>query len=221
MKKGIFIINILFLINIIKSESKEKLEESQEELKSCEQSSESNKENTFLLKTNLSENEIEEILSKDFSLSNNKIRQNKRRSNTNNDVKQFKSKDHLNKTILLLEINNISEITNHSEKGIKQENHSKEKPPYELIDIKPNNEIKIFLSFDKFFKSQYKEMFDYSYTILIAIFVFIGMFIYYAFLLPNEANEMSRNRIPNENFNSQSNNINNDNGNELNYIFKE
>ena len=61
-------------------------------------------------------------------------------------------------------------------------------------------------------------MFDYSYTIIIAFFVFIGMLIYYAFLLPNEAPVISRSmgtRDKNEN------NIINENDDDNNYILKE
>ena len=99
------------------------------------------------------------------------------------------------------------------------QNINKETAPYELIDIKKNNETKIFLGFDKFFKSQYKEMFDYSYTIIIAFFVFIGMLIYYAFLLPNEAVGMSRNMGTRDNVNEG--NINNENDSDNNYELKE
>ena len=85
-----------------------------------------------------------------------------------------------------------------------------------VIDVKGNDETKIFLSFDKFFKSQYKEMFDYTYTIIIAFFVLIGMIIYYAFLLPQEA--IDRNRGSRDRFNEH--NINNDTLNN-NYMLKE
>ena len=214
MNKRLIFLNILLFYNIVFCQmNEEKI--SQEELKSCEKESEI-KENTFLLKTNLSESEIEKLLSQDFSSSpnNRRNRPNKRRKNDIN-VKQFKSKNDLNKTIYLLEINNISEYSN----DINQ-NTNKETAPYELIDIRKNNETKIFLGFDKFFKSQYKEMFDYSYTIIIAFFVFIGMLIYYAFLLPNEAVGMSRNMGTRDNVNEG--NINNENDSSYNdYELKE
>ena len=214
MNKRLIFLNILLFYNIVFCQKNEE-KISQEELKSCEKESEI-KENTFLLKTNLSESEIEKLLSQDFSSSpnNRRNRPNKRRKNDIN-VKQFKSKNDLNKTIYLLEINNISEYSNDINQNI-----NKETAPYELIDIRKNNETKIFLGFDKFFKSQYKEMFDYSYTIIIAFFVFIGMLIYYAFLLPNEAVGMSRNMGTRDNVNEG--NINNENDSSYNdYELKE
>ena len=214
MNKRLIFLNLILFYNIVFCQKNEE-KISQEELKSCEKESEI-KENTFLLKTNLSESEIEKLLSQDFSSSpnNRRNRPNKRRKNDIN-VKQFKSKNDLNKTIYLLEINNISEYSN----DINQ-NTNKETAPYELIDIRKNNETKIFLGFDKFFKSQYKEMFDYSYTIIIAFFVFIGMLIYYAFLLPNEAVGMSRNMGTRDNVNEG--NINNENDSSYNdYELKE
>ena len=214
MNKRLIFLNLLLFYNIVFCQKNEE-KISQEELKSCEKESEI-KENTFLLKTNLSESEIEKLLSQDFSSSpnNRRNRPNKRRKNDIN-VKQFKSKNDLNKTIYLLEINNISEYSNDINQNI-----NKEEAPYELIDIRNNNENKIFLGFDKFFKSQYKEMFDYSYTIIIAFFVFIGMLIYYAFLLPNEAVGMSRNMGTRDNVNEG--NINNENDSSYNdYELKE
>ena len=214
MNKRLIFLNLLLFYNIVFCQKNEE-KISQEELKSCEKESEI-KENTFLLKTNLSESEIEKLLSQDFSSSpnNRRNRPNKRRKNDIN-VKQFKSKNDLNKTIYLLEINNISEYSNDINQNI-----NKETAPYELIDIRKNNETKIFLGFDKFFKSQYKEMFDYSYTIIIAFFVFIGMLIYYAFLLPNEAVGMSRNMGTRDNVNEG--NINNENDSSYNdYELKE
>ena len=214
MNKRLIFLNLLLFYNIVFCQKNEE-KISQEELKSCEKESEI-KENTFLLKTNLSESEIEKLLSQDFSSSpnNRRNRPNKRRKNDIN-VKQFKSKNDLNKTIYLLEINSISEYSNDINQNI-----NKETAPYELIDIRKNNETKIFLGFDKFFKSQYKEMFDYSYTIIIAFFVFIGMLIYYAFLLPNEAVGMSRNMGTRDNVNEG--NINNENDSSYNdYELKE
>ena len=214
MNKRLIFLNLILFYNIVFCQKNEE-KISQEELKSCEKESEI-KENTFLLKTNLSESEIEKLLSQDFSSSpnNRRNRPNKRRKNDIN-VKQFKSKNDLNKTIYLLEINNISEYSNDINQNI-----NKETAPYELIDIRKNNETKIFLGFDKFFKSQYKEMFDYSYTIIIAFFVFIGMLIYYAFLLPNEAVGMSRNMGTRDNVNEG--NINNENDSSYNdYELKE
>ena len=211
MNKTLLILIILLLYNIVFSQSNEETKTTQEELKSCEKESETKpKENTFLLKTNLSESEIEKLISQDFSSSpKNRNRHGRKRKNDIN-VKTFKSKDDLNNTILLLEINNISEYSN--------ETINKKEAPYELIDVRENDETKIFLSFDKFFKSQYKEMFDYSYTIIIAFFVFIGMLIYYAFLLPNEAPVISRSMGTRDNI---EHNIVNDNDNDNNYILKE
>ena len=210
MNKTLLILIILLLYNIVFSQSNEEIKTTQEELKSCEKESEIKpKKNTFLLKTNLSESEIEKLISQDFSSSpKNSNRHGRKRKNDIN-IKTFKSKDDLNNTILLLEINNISEYTNETIK--------KKEAPYELIDVRENDETKIFLSFDKFFKSQYKEMFDYSYTIIIAFFVFIGMLIYYAFLLPNEAPVISRSMGTRDNIEHNIINENDDN----NYILKE
>ena len=216
MNKRLLILFIIFIFNKITCENKNKIIESPgKELKSCEKEPEIYKENTFILKTNLSENEIEKLLSQDFSsLSNDKRKKQNRKRKNEIEVKQFKSKDNLNKTIMLLEINNVSELSYNESEKVKKES-------YELIDIKENNEAKIFLSFDKFFKSQYKEMFDYSYTIIIAFFVLIGMIIYYTLLLPNEADELSRNTASRPNNNIIQGNINNENDNDNNYILKE
>ena len=216
MNKTLLILFIIFIYNKINCENKNKIIDSSEnELKSCEKEPEIYKENTFILKTNLSEKEIEQLLSQDFASQSNdkRKRQNKKRKNEI-EVKQFKSKDNLNKTIMLLEVNNASELS-------FGQNKKEVNEPYELIDIKENNETKIFLSFDKFFKSQYKEMFDYSYTIIIAFFVLIGMIIYYTLLLPNEAAEISRNAGSRPNNNLIQGNINNENDNDNNYILKE
>ena len=222
MNKTILILITLLLFNNICSQSTNQSKEVfQDELNTCEKHSENSEQiqNTFLLKTNLSQSEIEELLSQDFdSLSKNRRKNPNIKRITEDDVKHFKSKD-LNKTISLLEINNISEYSNE----LKENNENKKSvPPYELIDIKGNNETKIFLSFDKFFKSQYKEMFEYSYTIIIFFFVLIGMIIYYAMFLPTEANELTRtsrnNRPILENI-SNDGSVKNDSEND--YILKE
>ena len=214
MNRKIPILIILFDIFFIYCQNNDKIELPQEELKSCEKEP-NTIENTFILKTNLSENEIEELLSKEFSSNYNNKRKRPNRKRDEIDIKQFKSKNNLNKTILLLEINNISEFSND-----KNENELK-KYQYELIDVKDNDETKIFLSFDKFFKSQYKEMFDYSYTVVIAFFVLVGMFVYYAYLLPNEADEITRSMGSRPNINIIQGNINNENDVDNNYILKE
>ena len=152
-------------------------------------------------------------MSQKFSLPNtynkNQRRQHKN-NNINENVKEFKSKDNSNKTIYLLEVNNnITELID----GNKESNESL----YELIDEKNNNDTKIFLSFDKFFTSQYQEMFNYSYTIVIFFLIFVIIVIYYAFILPNEAPDWNINS-PVINDNSRKNrmtNINND------YIIKD
>ena len=219
MNNRILLLIIILTYSFIFCENIQKDQSLQEELQSCEKEQE-NIENTFILKTNLSENEIEKLLSKDFStLSNNKRkRQNRRRDEM--DIKQFKSKNNLNKTILLMEINNISQYS--YDKNENESKNNEKNPQYELIDVNQNDETKIFLSFDKFFKSQYKEMFDYSYTIIMAFFVLLGMIIYYAFLLPNEADEISRSRgSVTNNFNIIQGNINNDNGVDNNYLLNE
>ena len=220
MNKRIQFLILLILYNIIYCQNESNEKSSQKELETCEKEPYGT-ENTFLLKTNLSENEIEKLLSQDFSsLSNDKRKKPNKRRKNEIDVKKFKSKDNLNKTIMLMEINNISEFS--YEKNDKEENNTEKKVPYELIDVKENDETKIFLSFDKFFRSQYKEMFDYSYTIIIAFLVFIGMFVYYALLLPNEAHEISRTMGSRPiNMMQGNNNINNENGNDNNYILKE
>ena len=209
----ILILIIILLFNIILCD-----ENSKEELASCEKESE-NMKNTFLLKTNLSESEIEDLLLQEFSSMSNKQRKNPRRKEINeDDVKHFKSKDNLNKTISFLEIKNVSEFPN-------ENNNENEKIPYQLIDVNENDETKIFLSFDKFFKSQYKEMFEYSYTIVIFFFALIGMIIYYTCFLPIEANELNRTSRNNkpilDNISNEENNIQNENDADFDYILKE
>ena len=209
----ILILIIILLFNIIVCN-----EYSKEELISCEKEQE-NIQNTFLLKTNLSESEIEEILLKEFSSMSNNRRKNPRRKAINeDDVKHFKSKDNLNKTISFLEIKNVSEFQN--ENNNENEN---EEIPYQLIDVNDDDETKVFLSFDKFFKSQYKEMFEYSYTIVIFFFALIGMIIYYTCFLPTEANELNRTSRNNKPIldNISEDNIQNENDADVDYILKE
>ena len=210
----VLILIIILLFNIIVCD-----EYSQEELTSCEKEPE-NIQNTFLLKTNLSESEIEDLLLQEFSSMSNNKRKNPRIKEINeDDVKHFKSKDNLNKTISFLEIKNVSEFQN--ENNNENEN---EKIHYQLIDVKETDETKIFLSFDKFFKSQYKEMFEYSYTIVIFFFALIGMIIYYTCFLPTEANELnrtSRNNKPILDNISNDDNIQNENDADVDYILKE
>ena len=205
------LILIIILFNIILCN-----EYSKEELISCEREQE-NIQNTFLLKTNLSESEIEDILLKEFSsMSNNRKKNPRRKAINEDDVKHFKSKDNLNKTISFLEIKNVSEFQN-------ENNNENEEIPYQLIDVNENDETKIFLSFDKFFKSQYKEMFEYSYTIVIFFFALIGMIIYYTCLLPTEANELNRTSRNNKPIleNISEDNIQNENDADVDYILKE
>ena len=218
MYKTLPILIIILLFNITICVNNKDNEFSKEELTSCEKEPE-NIQNTFLLKTNLSESEIEDLLLQEFSSMSNKRKKNPKRKTINeDDVKHYKSKDNLNKTISLLEIKNISEFQN--EKG----ESNKEKIPYKLIDVKETDETKIFLSFDKFFKSQYKEMFEYSYTIVIFFFALIGMIIYYTCFLPTEANELnrtSRNNKPILEGINDENNIQNENDADVDYILKE
>ena len=205
------LILIIILFNIIVCN-----EYSKEELISCEKEQE-NIQNTFLLKTNLSESEIEDILLKEFSsMSNNRKKNPRRKAINEDDVKHFKSKDNLNKTISFLELKNVSEFQN-------ENNNENEEIPYQLIDVNENDETKIFLSFDKFFKSQYKEMFEYSYTIVIFFFALIGMIIYYTCLLPTEANELNRTSRNNKPIleNISEDNIQNENDADVDYILKE
>ena len=209
----ILILIIILLFNITLC-----AEYSKEEMASCEKEPE-NMQNTFLLKTNLSESEIEDLLLQEFSSMSNKQRKNPRIKAINeDDVKHFKSKDNLNKTISFLEIKNVSEFPN-------ENNNENEKIPYQLIDVNENDETKIFLSFDKFFKSQYKEMFEYSYTIVIFFFALIGMIIYYTCFLPIEANELNRTSRNNkpilDNISNEENNIQNENDADVDYILKE
>ena len=207
------LILIIILFNIIVCN-----EYSKEELISCEKEQE-NIQNTFLLKTNLSESEIEDILLKEFSsMSNNRKKNPRRKAINEDDVKHFKSKDNLNKTISFLEIKNVSEYQN--ENNNENEN---EEIPYQLIDVNENDETKVFLSFDKFFKSQYKEMFEYSYTIVIFFFALIGMIIYYTCFLPTEANELNRSSRNNKPIleNISEDNIQNENDADVDYILKE
>ena len=161
--------------------------------------------NKFILKTNLTQNEIEQILSKNFSLPKNidkkQSQQYLNNFNINENVKEFKSNDNSNKTILLLEINdNLTKLI--GENKINNESF------YELIDAENENDTKIFLSFDKFFTAKYKEMFAYSYTIIIFCVILAIIIIYYTFILPNEAPDWNINSpIPSNT--SKKNRVNN------------
>ena len=200
MKKYIWYNNIIFLyllINIYCQESKDN------QPSSCNNLEDSI--NKFILKTDLTQNEIEQILSKNFSLP---ININKKQSqqylnnfNINENVKEFKSNDNSNKTILLLEINdNLTKLI--GENKINNESF------YELIDAENENDTKIFLSFDKFFTAKYKEMFAYSYTIIIFCVILAIIIIYYTFILPNEAPDWNINSpIPSNT--SKKNRVNN------------
>ena len=201
----IYIIYIFFFTDIMCQKNKK------EELSSCNSAEES--KNKFILKTDLSQKELEQILLNNFTMpiNNNKKKKSNERNkkNINENVKEFKSKDTLNKTILLIEVNNITELNN--------ESISNKKTLYELIDAKENNETKIFLSFDKFFTTQYKEMFNYTYTILIFFLILIIIIIYYAFILPNEAPDWNINSPVATNASRTNRNINFEN----NYILKD
>ena len=200
MKKYIWYNNIIFLyllINIYCQETKDN------QPSSCNNLEDSI--NKFILKTDLTQNEIEQILSKNFTLP---ININKKQSqqylnnfNINENVKEFKSNDNSNKTILLLEINdNLTKLI--GENKINNESF------YELIDAKNENDTKIFLSFDKFFTAKYKEMFAYSYTIIIFCVILAIIIIYYTFILPNEAPDWNINSpIPSNT--SKKNRVNN------------
>ena len=161
-----------------------------EKLSSCDEKIDS--KNKFILKTDLSQNELEQLFSKNFSLPEQNNKKKVYKKDINGNVKEFKSKDNSNKTIFLLEINNFTEQID--------KNNVNNETNYELIDSEDNNETKIFLSFDKFFKTQYKEMFEYSYTIIIFILILIIFVIYYAFILPNEASNWNINSpVPSNN----------------------
>ena len=200
MKKYIWYNNIIFLyllINIYCQETKDN------QPSSCNNLEDSI--NKFILKTDLTQNEIEQILSKNFTLL---ININKKQSqqylnnfNINENVKEFKSNDNSNKTILLLEINdNLTKLI--GENKINNESF------YELIDAENENDTKIFLSFDKFFTAKYKEMFAYSYTIIIFCVILAIIIIYYTFILPNEAPDWNINSpIPSNT--SKKNRVNN------------
>ena len=200
MKKYIWYNNIIFLyllINIYCQETKDN------QPSSCNNLEDSI--NKFILKTDLTQNEIEQILSKNFTLP---ININKKQSqqylnnfNINENIKEFKSNDNSNKTILLLEINdNLTKLI--GENKINNESF------YELIDAENENDTKIFLSFDKFFTAKYKEMFAYSYTIIIFCVILAIIIIYYTFILPNEAPDWNINSpIPSNT--SKKNRVNN------------
>ena len=200
MKKYIWYNNIIFLyllINIYCQETKDNQPSSCNNLEDAI--------NKFILKTDLTQNEIEQILSKNFTLP---ININKKQSqqylnnfNINENVKEFKSNDNSNKTILLLEINdNLTKLI--GENKINNESF------YELIDAENENDTKIFLSFDKFFTAKYKEMFAYSYTIIIFCVILAIIIIYYTFILPNEAPDWNINSpIPSNT--SKKNRVNN------------
>lgn len=177
-----------------------------EKLSSCDEKIDS--KNKFILKTDLSQNELEQLFSKNFSLPEQNNKKKVHKKNINENVKEFKSKDN-NKTILLLEVDNITEIID--------DDKSNKEIPYELIDENDHNETKIFLSFDKFFSTQYKEMFEYSYTIVIFILILIILVIYYIFILPNEAPDWNINSTVATNNSRKNQNINIENE----YILKD
>ena len=178
-----------------------------DELTSCDKEDDS--KNKFILKTDLSQNELEQLFSKNFSIpTKHNKKQERYKKDINENVKEFKSKEN-NKTILLLEIDNETEIID--------EDKTQKKSSYELIDEKDNNETKIFLSFDKFFRTQYKEMFEYSYTIVIFVLILIIIVIYYTFILPNEAPDWNINSPVATNASRTNRNINFEN----NYILKD
>ena len=205
MKGNLF--NIIFILLFLKLNCHSK---KKDELTSCDKEDDS--KNKFILKTDLSQNELEELLSKNFSSltnHNKKPNRNQRyKRDINKNVKEFKSKDN-NKTILLLEVGNITEIID--------DDKSNKEIPYELIDENEHNETKIFLSFDKFFSTQYKEMFEYSYTIVIFILILIILVIYYIFILPNEAPDWNINSTVATNNSRKNQNINIENE----YILKD
>ena len=200
MKKYIWYNNIIFLyllLNIYCQGTKDK------QPSPCNNIEDSI--NKFILKTDLTQNEIEQILSKNFTLP---ININKKQSqqylnnfNINENVKEFKSNDNSNKTILLLEINDT--LTK-----LIGENKINAESFYESIDAENKNDTKIFLSFDKFFTAKYKEMFAYSYTIIIFCVILAIIIIYYTFILPNEAPDWNINSpIPSNT--SKKNRVNN------------
>ena len=186
MKKYISYNNIIFLYLLLNIDCQASKDDQSAPCNNIEDST-----NKFILKTNLTQNEIEQILSKNFSLPKNIDKKLSKRYhnnfNINENVKEFKSNDKSNKTILLLEIED-----NSTKLMIK--NKINKESFYELIDAESHNDTKIFLSFDKFFTSKYKEMFAYSYTIIIFCVILAIIIIYYTFILPNEA--------PNWNINS-------------------
>ena len=196
MKVNLF--NMIFILLFLKLNCQSN---KKDELTSCDKEDDS--KNKFILKTDLSQQELEELLSKNFSSQTKHNKQSKRneryKRDINKNVKEFKSKDN-NKTIFLLEIDNITEIIDHNE--------SNKEIPYELIDENDHNETKIFLSFDKFFSTPYKEMFEYSYTIVIFILILIILVIYYAFILPNEAPDWTINSTVATNNSRKNKNIN-------------
>ena len=196
MKVNLF--NMIFILLFLKLNCNSN---KKDELTSCDKEDDS--KNKFILKTDLSQQELEELLSKNFSSQTKHNKQSKRneryKRDINKNVKEFKSKDN-NKTILLLEIDNMTEIIDH--------NKSNKEIPYELIDENDHNETKIFLSFDKFFSTPYKEMFEYSYTIVIFILILIILVIYYAFILPNEAPDWTINSTVATNNSRKNKNIN-------------
>ena len=205
MKVNLF--NMIFILLFLKLNCQSN---KKDELTSCDKEDDS--KNKFILKTDLSQEELEELLSKNFSSQTKHNKQSKRneryKRDINKNVKEFKSKDN-NKTILLLEIDNITEIID--------VNKSNKEIPYELIDESHHNETKIFLSFDKFFSTPYKEMFEYSYTIVIFILILIILVIYYAFILPNEAPDWTINSTVATNNSRKNKNINIENE----YILKD
>ena len=127
--------------------------------------------NTFVIKTELTQEELDEILSENYSSSFDK----KRRRGIEN-LHHYKSKDN-NNTILLLDISNKTDFR--SENEISQINENEK--------LSNDRNIRAFLSVkDIFFEQEYQEMFGYLSTIIVFFVILVAMLIFLAFEQPKE-----------------------------------
>ena len=164
---------VTFLLIIITQESKNKTSlelkfENKHEEKKIDGTKVKNT-NTFVIKTELTQEEIDKILSENYLSSYNK----KRRRGIEN-LHHYKSRDN-NNTILLLDISNKTDFQ--SENGISQINENEK--------LSNDKNIKAFLNVkDIFFPQEYKEMFGYLSTVIVFCVILIAMFIFLAFEQP-------------------------------------
>ena len=170
----LYLIVIFLLITIIKAgKNKASLEikYENEKIEKKKDGSKIKNHNTFVIKTKLSQEQIDKILSQNYLPSESK----KRRRGIEN-LHHYKSKDN-NNTILLLDISNKTDFQSENEISQIDEN----------VKLGNDRNIRAFLSVkDIFFPQEYKEMFGYLSTIIVFFVILIAMLIFLAFEQPKE-----------------------------------